>query len=46
VLAQPLGEGRLCFAGEACHRGAAGTTQAAWISAGIAARNAAHVGVG
>jgi monoamine oxidase len=45
VLAQPLGEGRLCFAGEACHRGAAGTTQAAWISAGIAARNAAQVGV-
>lgn len=32
VLALPVGEGRLCIAGEACHRGMAGTVQAAWIT--------------
>jgi monoamine oxidase len=40
VLAAPIGEGRLCLAGEACHRGMAGTVQAAWLSGRAAARNA------
>ena len=41
-LAEPLGDGRLLFAGEACHAGFAGTVAGAWISgrdaAGVAAR--------
>jgi monoamine oxidase len=41
VLAQPIGEGRLCIAGEACHRGMAGTVQAAWITGIRAAAHAA-----
>jgi monoamine oxidase len=32
ALAAPIGEGRLCIAGEACHRGMAGTVQAAWLT--------------
>jgi monoamine oxidase len=35
-LAEPLGGGRLCFAGEACHSTVAG----AWLSGEAAARNA------
>jgi monoamine oxidase len=31
-LAQPVGEGHLLFAGEACHVGYAGTVAGAWIS--------------
>ena len=41
ALAQPIGEGRLCIAGEACHRGMAGTVQAAWITGIRAADHAA-----
>jgi monoamine oxidase len=32
VLARPVGDGRLWLAGEACHRGMAGTVQGAWLS--------------
>jgi monoamine oxidase len=32
VLAQPIGDGRLWLAGEACHRGMAGTVQGAWLT--------------
>jgi monoamine oxidase len=41
ALAQPLGGGRLLFAGEACHDGMAGTVAGAWISGQDAARRAA-----
>ena len=41
ALAQPLAEGRLLFAGEACHDGMAGTVAGAWISGQDAARLAA-----
>jgi monoamine oxidase len=41
ALAQPVGEGRLLFAGEACHVGMAGTVAGAWISGQDAARAAA-----
>ena len=44
-LAAPLADGRLCFAGEACHDGFAGTLAGAWISgrdAGAAASRALH----
>jgi monoamine oxidase len=47
ALAQPIGEGRLCMAGEACHRGMAGTVQAAWITGIRAADHAARaIGAG
>jgi monoamine oxidase len=39
VLARPVGDGRLVFAGEACHRGMSGTVQAAWITGLAAARS-------
>ncbi|MGH7104261.1 MAG: flavin monoamine oxidase family protein [Acetobacteraceae bacterium] len=32
ALAQPLAEGRLIFAGEACHEGLAGTLGGAWLT--------------
>jgi monoamine oxidase len=41
TLAQPLADGRLLFAGEACHNGMAGTVAGAWISGQDAARIAA-----
>ena len=41
ALAQPLADGRLLFAGEACHNGMAGTVAGAWISGQDAARVAA-----
>jgi monoamine oxidase len=41
ALAQPLADGRLLFAGEACHNGMAGTVAGAWISGQDAARIAA-----
>ena len=31
-LAEPVGDGHLLFAGEACHVGFAGTLAGAWIS--------------
>jgi monoamine oxidase len=40
VLAQPVGEGHLMFAGEACHVGFAGTLAGAWISGQRAAETA------
>jgi monoamine oxidase len=40
VLAAPLAGGRLCFAGEACHDGLAGTVGGAWLSGVAAARHA------
>jgi monoamine oxidase len=40
VLAAPLADGRLCFAGEACHDGLAGTVGGAWLSGVAAARHA------
>lgn len=39
-LAQPLADGHLMFAGEACHVGFAGTLAGAWISGQSAARHA------
>jgi monoamine oxidase len=39
VLATPLAEGRLVFAGEACHVGLAGTVGGAWLT-GLAAAEA------
>ena len=39
-LAEPLSDGRLLFAGEACHIGFAGTVAGAWISGQAAARTA------
>ena len=41
ALARPLADGRLLFAGEACHDGMAGTVAGAWISGQDAARLAA-----
>jgi monoamine oxidase len=41
ALAQPLADGRLRFAGEACHNGMAGTVAGAWISG----QNAAGVAI-
>ena len=41
ALAQPLADGHLLFAGEACHNGMAGTLAGAWISGQDAARAAA-----
>ena len=41
ALAQPVADGRLLFAGEACHDGMAGTLAGAWISGQDAARLAA-----
>jgi len=41
VLARPVGDGRLLFAGEACHDGMAGTVAGAWISGQDAACAAA-----
>jgi monoamine oxidase len=38
ALAKPLADGRLLFAGEACHNGMAGTVAGAWISGQDAAR--------
>jgi monoamine oxidase len=38
ALAQPLADGHLLFAGEACHNGMAGTLAGAWISGQDAAR--------
>lgn len=38
VLARPLGGGRLCFAGEACHPRFAATVAGAWLSGVEAAR--------
>jgi monoamine oxidase len=32
VLATPLADGRLCFAGEACHPRFAATVAGAWLS--------------
>ncbi|HEY8288943.1 MAG TPA: NAD(P)/FAD-dependent oxidoreductase, partial [Acetobacteraceae bacterium] len=40
-LAEPLSDGHLLFAGEACHAGFAGTLAGAWISGQHAARLAA-----
>jgi monoamine oxidase len=41
ALAQPLADGHLLFAGEACHNGMTGTVAGAWISGQDAARIAA-----
>ncbi len=38
ALAEPLADGRLVFAGEACHDGLAGTVGGAWLSGEAAAR--------
>ena len=40
ALAEPLSDGHLMFAGEACHVGFAGTLAGAWISGQAAARTA------
>lgn len=40
TLGEPLGDGRLSFAGEACHEGLAGTVGGAWLSGEAAARTA------
>lgn len=40
VLAEPVADGRMMFAGEACHVGFAGTLAGAWISGQTAARAA------
>jgi len=40
-LGQPLGDGHLLFAGEACHDGMAGTLAGAWLSGEQAAETAA-----
>lgn len=40
TLAQPVSDGHLMFAGEACHVGFAGTLAGAWISGQTAARTA------
>ncbi|MDJ0386518.1 FAD-dependent oxidoreductase [Roseomonas sp. E05] len=40
MLAAPLAEGRLCFAGEACHPRFAGTVGGAWETGEAAARSA------
>lgn len=41
AMAQPLADGHLLFAGEACHNGFAGTVAGAWISGQDAARRVA-----
>ena len=41
TLATPLADGRLVFAGEACHVGFAGTVAGAWLSGVSAARHVA-----
>jgi monoamine oxidase len=41
-LAEPLGDGHLLFAGEACHNGFAGTVAGAWLSGQDAAAVAAR----
>ena len=46
VLAEPLGDGRLIFAGEACHPRFAATVAGAWLSGEAAARNLLPEGVG
>jgi monoamine oxidase len=38
VLAEPLGNGRLIFAGEACHPRFAATVAGAWLSGEAAAQ--------
>lgn len=43
TLAAPLADGRLVFAGEACHVGFAGTVAGAWLSGESAARHVAAV---
>jgi monoamine oxidase len=40
VLAEPVADGHLMFAGEACHIGFAGTLAGAWLSGQSAARTA------
>ena len=40
ALGEPVGDGHLMFAGEACHVGFAGTLAGAWISGQSAARSA------
>jgi monoamine oxidase len=40
ALAEPVADGHLMFAGEACHVGLAGTLGGAWISGQTAARTA------
>jgi monoamine oxidase len=40
VLAAPLAGGRLCFAGEACHKTLAGTVGGAWLTGEAAAQAA------
>jgi monoamine oxidase len=42
-LGQPVGDGHLMFAGEACHDGLAGTVAGAWLSGRQAAETAARV---
>jgi monoamine oxidase len=47
TLAEPLDDGHLMFAGEACHIGFAGTLAGAWLSGQAAARTAlAAIGAG
>jgi monoamine oxidase len=46
VLGEPLGDGRLIFAGEACHPRFAATVAGAWLSGEAAARNLLPEGVG
>jgi monoamine oxidase len=45
-LGEPLGDGRLIFAGEACHPRFAATVAGAWLSGEAAARNLLPEGVG
>jgi monoamine oxidase len=45
-LAEPLAEGQLVFAGEACHDGLAGTVGGAYLSGAAAARVAAAAAAG
>lgn len=42
ALAEPLGDGHLIFAGEACHDGLAGTVGGAWLSGEAAAATVAR----
>ncbi len=44
ALAEPLADGRLVFAGEACHDGLAGTVGGAWLSGEAAAQLARVTG--
>jgi monoamine oxidase len=43
ALAEPLADGHLTFAGEACHVGLAGTLAGAWLSGQQAAQAAQRV---